>query len=577
METTLDSKIKNIFQKDKINIWTIGNTGARNPLRLPDAFSVYVNSSTYGRLAGSNENQARFTYDLSTHGLATYSGKVKTAAVIGRKFRLAFDHYGFIYPEERKKTKGKIPGTPDTITPLGETFLAAKTLEAQQECYFRGLITPMEDLTGDTAYSPFLWTIKVLLALEKRTGSCILNYIEFATCVQTTNPSYDIDQVIDLILTIRDLRKNATNKKAFDKIVKETAGKYYKYKVKNFDEYGDANIRYMVCTGILKHSGRGITLVDEYKNIANDLVKNMISNKNIIERIKEHCQGAKLPQDDIHIALKLMNNYKNALKSNNVKYSIPPISLDSVKNVNMVTSSLKEALTQFNEDQYALKQKDEWFEIYNYMLCLIKNNGREKTIDNDKIIKVPTSEAASYLEWTTWRAFLAIDHIKNPPYKARGFKIDQDYLPVGTAPGNGPDLFFEFDKFAIVVEVTMSTNSRQEAMEGEPVRRHVADYVQRENKPVIGIFIANRIDTNTAETFRIGIWYTNDDERLSLKIVPFTLAQFAEYFKFMFEHDKATPEQVVKLFDECFKAKDGKYAPEWKETINKIVQEKTTA
>lgn len=37
-----------------------------------------------------------------------------------------------------------------------------------------------------------------------------------------------------------------------------------------------------------------------------------------------------------------------------------------------------------------------------------------------------------------------------------------------------------FDDYIIVVEVTMSTNSRQEAMEGEPVRRHVADLVMTE-------------------------------------------------------------------------------------------------
>ena len=358
METTLDSKIKNIFQKNQINIWTIGNTGARNPLRLPDIFSVYVNSRSYGKLAGSNENQARFTYDLSKQNLATYSGKVSTAAIIARKFRFVLERFGFIYPELPKKLHGKEPGTPDTITPLGKTFLAAETLDAQQECYLRGLITPMQQLTNETAYSPLLWTIKVLLALEKRTGSCNLNYIEFATCVQTTNPNYDIDQVVDLILTIRSLRKDATNKKNFDKKVKETAGKYYDKKVNNFDEYGDLNIRYLISTGILKHSGRGITIVDEYKNIANDLVKNMTSNRGIIERITEHCNGAKLPQDDIHVALKLMNNYKNALKSNNVKYSIPPISLDSVKNVNTITSSLKSSLDKFNEDQYALKQKD---------------------------------------------------------------------------------------------------------------------------------------------------------------------------------------------------------------------------
>lgn len=209
------------------------------------------------------------------------------------------------------------------------------------------------------------------------------------------------------------------------------------------------------------------------------------------------------------------------------------------------------------------------------MLCLIKNNGREITIDNDKVVKVPKSEAASYLEWTTWRSFLAIDHIKNRPYEARGFKIDQNYLPIGTAPGNGPDLFFEFDKFDLVVEVTMSTNSRQEAMEGEPVRRHVAKYVEREEKPVIGIFIANKIDSNTAETFRIGTWYSNDDVRLSLKIVPFTLTQFAKFFKFMFEHNKANPDQVLTLFNKCYKAKDGLYAYEWKQEINKIVQEET--
>lgn len=293
-----------------------------------------------------------------------------------------------------------------------------------------------------------------------------------------------------------------------------------------------------------------------------------------MDLVVQHCNGAKLPQDNLQTAIKLMKNYQNALKSNNVKYSIPPLSLDTVKNVNNIISSLKSALSKFNEDQYALRQKEEWFEIYNYMLCLIKNNGHKRSIGADKYVQVPTSEAASYLEWTTWRSFLAIDHILNQPYEARGFKIDQDYLPVGTAPGNGPDLFFEFKNFALVIEVTMSTNSRQEAMEGEPVRRHVADYVEKySDKPVIGIFIANKIDSNTAETFRVGIWYTKNDKRLTLKIVPFTLPQFAEYFKYMFENNKATPEQVVQLFKECLRAKDGKYAPEWKKAINDIVQE----
>lgn len=123
---------------------------------------------------------------------------------------------------------------------------------------------------------------------------------------------------------------------------------------------------------------------------------------------------------------------------------------------------------------------------------------------------MPQSEAPAYFEWVLWRAFLAIDSLVNKPNEARRFKIDQDFLPVGTAPGNGPDLIFEFNDFVLVVEVTLTTNSRQEAAEGEPVRRHVADLVmhhqERAGKPVYGLFIANRVDSNTAETFRIGVW-----------------------------------------------------------------------
>ena len=78
-------------------------------------------------------------------------------------------------------------------------------------------------------------------------------------------------------------------------------------------------------------------------------------------------------------------------------------------------------------------------------------------------------------------------------------------------------------------------------MEGEPVRRHVSDAVLKYDKPVYGMFIAIRIDTNTAETFRHGIWYTKDDVKQRLDIVPLTLAQFQKYFVAMFEANKALP------------------------------------
>jgi len=289
------------------------------------------------------------------------------------------------------------------------------------------------------------------------------------------------------------------------------------------------------------------------------------------DRLIKLCNGADLPTDNQDMASMVLKDMIAELDYYKIEYTMPDIPLDSAKNINLVRNALKKNIDQFKEEQYAARQVQEWQEIYEYMNLLIVNNGKEKELGEDYSIKVPKSEAAAYLEWILWRAFLAIDHTVNKPYEARGFNIDQDYLPVGTAPGGGPDMIFEFDDCKIVVEVTMSTNSRQEAMEGEPVRRHVADLVMESSKPVYGVFIANKIDSNTAETFRIGVWYNQNDEKLALKIVPFTLEQFSEYFKYMFMNNKNTPVQFLSLFEKCFASKEAKEGPEWKKEIGNIV------
>ena len=180
------------------------------------------------------------------------------------------------------------------------------------------------------------------------------------------------------------------------------------------------------------------------------------------------------------------------------------------------------------------------------------------------------------MEWTLWRAALAIDHMVNKPYEVRGFKLDSDFMPVSAAGGGKGDLYCEFNDFTILTEVTMSTSSRQEAMEGEPVRRHVSDAVLKYAKPVYGMFIAVRIDTNTAETFRHGIWYAKGDVKQRLDIVPLTLAQFQKYFVAMFEAEKANPGQLRDLILKCESRRDILEAPAWKQYIDATVSDKVT-
>lgn len=572
--TEYGERIKDVTRivKNPIDIWLIGNTGMRNPWRIPSGFKVYAESNLVGRLR-TPEDQMAFKMLLFEKGEAGGDADKDTSASITRKYRLMFNKYGFAYPEVTKKDgfAQEELGALDAITPLGETFYKADTVAAQQECFLRGLIVPMEALTDNSTFSPLLWVVAIMLEIEKRTGDTKLNFIEFATCVQTTTPLSDITEVVDEILAIRDERKDAENKKKYDRELINKKWMQYLKQEGNFRDYADMNIRYLVSAGIVKRAGRGITLTPEYHSMAIELVKNVVSTEPLKDRLVRLCNGAQLPTDNQDMASKVLSDMIAELDHYKIAYEMPDIPLDSAQNINLVRSALKKNIDRYKEEQYAVKQADEWQEIYEYMNLLIVNNGKEKELGEDYSIKVPKSEAAAYLEWTLWRAFLAIDHTVNKPYEARGFNIDQDYLPVGTAPGGGPDMIFEFEKFFIVIEVTMSTNSRQEAMEGEPVRRHVADLVMESTKPVYGVFIANKIDSNTAETFRIGVWYNQKDERLALKIVPFTLEQFSEYFKYMFVSKNNTPVHFLNLFEKCFASKESKEGPEWKRSIGEIV------
>ncbi len=177
-----------------------------------------------------------------------------------------------------------------------------------------------------------------------------------------------------------------------------------------------------------------------------------------------------------------------------------------------------------------------------------------------------------------WRAFLAINSLTNAPWEARRFQIDQDFLPVSTAPGNGPDMVFEFKDAIIVVEVALTSSSRQEAAEGEPVRRHVAKYAERKRifgKDVYGLFMALKIDSNTAHTFRLGDWYLPDDTKINLDIVPLTLEDFRKLLVGQKENLGRMPQLIKDVLIQC-RARANQDAPVWKRSISSIFERAST-
>jgi hypothetical protein len=564
--------------------WHLGNTTVRSPFRLRDGLVALSTSSLQGSLRG-REQEIALRHLLGEHGIVEL-GSDDTFSV-GRKWRSALGKLGFLFPEVSSAsgiTQSEI-GPVDMITPNGWRLVRADTVPAMQECFLRALAacyipSALEKGYTFSVFSPLRHTLAVMLELERQTGESRLNFIEMALVVQLTSSEDSIDSVVSRVLVLRANRLDSNNKRQFDQQARGAAAKLHQYEASTFNDYADTNLRYLKATGLVQSKGRGISLVPEKHLFVETLVQDTTIPDSDHDYFVTLCNGAALPTDHQDSALIVLNDLLQQLKLRGIPFCIAGKPTNTPADIAIIRFQIESLLSERNEEEYAMRQGMEWEEIAAYMELII-NRRSKKTLANGEEIVVPQSESPAYFEWILWRAFLAINSLKNKPYEARRFKIDQDFLPVGTAPGGGPDLIFEFSDFVIVVEVTLTDYSRQEAAEGESVRRHVADlvlhYHKQSGKPVYGLFIANRIDSNTAETFRIGIWFTRSDDKMRLDIIPFTLVQFKEVFEALFTSGRIDVSLIRELLDHCGALRPHHEAPAWKREIERCISHKIAA
>ncbi|RJE47913.1 restriction endonuclease [Dehalobacter sp. MCB1] len=561
-----------------MTLWYIGNTSVRSAFRLRDGLVALSTSYLQGNMRGQDGDRA-FRELLGQHGIVSL-GTDETNSV-GRKWRSALGKLGFLYPEiPRSSTiRQEDVGAMDTITPNGWRLIRSETVPAMQECFLRSLAAQFMPIQNEdrqtTWFSPLRHTLAVLLELERQTGEAYVSFIEMALIVQATSSADNIATVVANIITLRNERNAAASKRRFDSVKYEEAGNTFGLMPATFRDYADANLRYLKATGLVQNRGRGIALVPEKRLFAELMARDISAPASELERYTTLCNGAQLPTDTQDAALNVLHDLIAQLSRMGIPFILGDRPVNTPADIAIIRHEIEDIIFKQKEEIYAREQADQWEEIATY-IDLIASRRDRRRIDEENEIVIPRSETPAYLEWILWRAFLAIDSLENKPYEARRFKVDQDFLPVGTAPGNGPDLIMEFRDFVIVIEVTLTESSRQEAAEGEPVRRHVADlmnhYTEANGKPVYGLFIANNIDSNTAETFRIGVWYSRSDERMHLQIIPITISQFNSFFKALFTTNNATPEAVINLMNDCEQYRAGCEAPEWKNMISQTIE-----
>lgn len=565
--------------------WHLGNTTVRSPFRLRDGLIALSGSSLLGDIKGRVKESA-FAWLLHQAEVVALDRTANDdVSDLGRKWRAAMTQLGFIVPELNTRNENLDQswiGPPFTLTENGRRLISSEAVPAMQECFLRSLaayrIPSVLELDYEVgSFSPLQYTLALMLELERRMGSTHLSFIEMAVIVQLSSPDDELGETCDRILRLRAEREVAPNTRRFDSQEYEVAALQNDRAASTFRDYADLNFRYLKATGLVQSSGRGISVIPEKHLLAAQLVERSVEPLSDEQYLKQLCSGASLPTDNAESATLLLDDLLANARARGIDFQVTGRALDSAADIAVVRYELEELIAEDKEMAFAARQAEAVEEISAFMR-LIAERGTTAQLSDGTSISLPKAEMPAYFEWVLWRAFLAIDSFVNKPYEARRFKIDQDFLPIGCAPGGGPDLIFEFDDFVIVVEVTLTENSRQEAAEGEPVRRHVADVLEDHNlrgtrKAVYGLFLAKKIDSNTAETFRIGAWYLPDDTRTQLDIVPVCLSSFRLFFDAVFRHAADGRVALRNALDESIALRETSGgAPEWRTEIDRRVR-----
>lgn len=552
--------------------WQLGNTSVRSGLRTRDALIALDGSGLEGKLRGRN-GDAEFRELLGTCGVVRLGDDATES--VGRKFRHAMTRLGFLYPDLKGASRSDL-GEPGTITPAGHRMIDAKSTQAIQECFLRAVsgigftIDENENHEGGN-FSPLKMVLEAIFELERIGAQPRLSLTEIEAFVQLTNGQTVPSELAQRIVSYREARIAASNKKKFDaKTVEEEALRSGNpLKMGTYRDYADMNFRWLRGTGLFSYGGGGLQIQDSQRRLAEALAREIDIPSDLLGYWKNLVSGPRLPLDNEEVARAAVADLVEAAKIRGLD-EIQPHGELGVLDLAVARHDLQERIAVFDELQFARQQLSRWEEILAYLVVLASPRRAQIAVGEFEV-EIPRGEAPGYLEWALWRAFLAINKIKNPPNESRRFRVDADFFPLGNAPGGGPDLIFEFEDATLVVEATLLTSGRQEAAEGYSVRQHVFN-VQRgirsnEGQEVFGLFVAPSLDENAVRTFQRAEMYA-DGEAFRLSIVPLTIEQFSSIFREEASGGEPDIGRIIALIREIVQVRDSHPTPgEWCEAI----------
>lgn len=573
--------------------WNLGNTTVRNPTRIQEGLRVFAEEFD-GNLSGAVQ-EAAFWDRLIETGVVRESAE-PGSDWNGRKWRSCFVKIGLITDKSYTSINGNqitlddlasssidLQGKEYELTPIGRRLVKAETQGAIEDIFLRQLVrlevpSPTESSRErDSKVKPFILVLQVLKELSKAGHDPSLSKAEIAAFIQ---PITDHDNVKDIITRIvqhrkkRDAATGRAGKRSIDRQAVKDAAPSSGVKSGTLNDYADTTFRYCRLTGIFSIRGTRMLIQPEKLSLVDELLKSeptFLTDQSPLAYLVDFYTGTKIPTDNESVALQQIKLYEQKINDLGHKPEALTNQLQNATAQQLTDERyrLEEQLRAIYEQNYASAHFTDISQIDDVLTYL--NELKKSRRDPELAIDDPPS----YLEWSVWRAFLAFNHLSTHPRETRRFRVDMDLRPVSHAPGGGADIIMQYSDFAIVIEVTLTTGSRQEAAEGESVRRHVTRHASQLNVPVYGVFVAPKIDLNTADVFLRGIYYEGED-KLDFDIVPLTmdhLIRILEFVKANLQSSRKTPEDIRALILNCLESRSQVDAPNWLKKIDRTVKD----
>lgn len=546
-------------------------TSPRSPYKLLDEVRFLVEN--FSGQEWNTETQIRFYEQLSSQPF--FEGSVTGDLALKARDRIT----------RAPKALGIVDLKPTIqLTEAGESFLYGNRKE---EAFLRQLLkfqlsSPYHtDKNGDFNVKPYLELTRLIYELEGLSK----NEIALFVMGLTHHNKYDLirDKILAFRNEVKTLRERKINYKAFvldvfrrelselfreeieggEIAIRETdevsLNKFIKTKRANHNDYADASIRYLRATGLFSINPRTfkIYVMPEKVKDVQYILSNIPRDISIFENEDTYGEYLFTPQSPVLLTDNRDLIIEKIISKDPTKESLDLIERSAEELKDIYYELVSEQRSQMlSEEQIRLRTYEEYDDII-------------KTFD--EIERKEIADPPLFFEWNIWRAFTML----NDGDIQGNFKVDDNGIPLYTAPGNIADISCKYQAFETIVEVTMSSGHKQYEMEGEPVARHYGNHKKGTDKDVYCIFIAPKVSDATLAyyftLYRLNIEYYGG----KAKIIPLCLDDFKTVLRNAYQREsKPNSEEIRRLWSEIADlALEKQNETEWYSSISQKARE----